>query len=176
MLRLVLLALAILSAQPARAERGLLTRGTQQATAGERLGVELETPHGLTPPPGIQSERALRGFAARVCREARCVPLAALNVRPRDGWSLVYRAEFSLPRELTAGHYELDVRYPGGLEAVPGGVIVSAAAPPAAAAPKASSGCAVAAEPSAGAPLGLLLLAISRKLAPGWRRLGNSRR
>ncbi|HEX5660753.1 MAG TPA: hypothetical protein VFX59_26350 [Polyangiales bacterium] len=173
------LVIAMLScALPVHAERGLLEQRIGELRAGERLRVELETPHGLTPPPGIQNERALRGFAARLCAEARCVPLAALNVRPRDGWSMVYSAEFAIPAELPPGHYALDVRFPGGLSTLPGGVTVQAgpAAPPTRPRP---SGCSVAGGAGQGAPLGLLLLAVSRKLGPARRarsRCGNSLR
>jgi hypothetical protein len=163
-----------LCALPVHAERGLLGRGPRAVQAGARLQVELESAHGLTPPPGIQNERALRGFAARLCADARCVPLDALDVRPRDGWSLVYRAEFAVPAELEPGHYELDVRYPGGLAGLPGGVTVQPAtlapsfgAITAAGTPPES--CAVAAPSLAGAPLGLLLVALSRKLGAARR-------
>jgi hypothetical protein len=154
-------------ALPARAERGLLERNAGEVRAGERLRVELETPHGLTPPPGIQNERALRGFAARLCTDVRCVPLAALNVRPRDGWSFVYRAEFAVPAELTAGPYQLDVRFPGGLSS--GGVVVKEAVSPPRSASDPASGCSVAARPVDGATLGLLLAMLSRKLGAARR-------
>ncbi len=159
--------LIVLITATAHAERGLPVQHVDAVHAGERLRVELETPHGLTPPPGIQNERALRGFTARLCAE-HCVPLVALNVRPRDGWSLVYRAEFAVPAELAPGHYELDVRFPGGLARLPGGVTIE----PAVAAPSSAilaEGCAVAARPGAGAPLGLLLVALSGKLGAGRR-------
>lgn len=179
-MKLVLALLIASFVSSARAERGLLTQRVQQVRAGEPLQVELETPHGLTPPPGIQNERALRGFAARLCAEARCVPLPALNVRPRDGWSMVYRVAFSVPAELSAGHYELDVRFPGGLAGSAGGVEISAAAPVAARAAAPAGGCAIASGSSRGPPLGLLLVAVSWKLAAaGWRaraRRGNSHR
>ncbi|MET0286994.1 MAG: hypothetical protein ABW352_21100 [Polyangiales bacterium] len=164
------LALGItLCALPVRAERGLLEQGQLAVQAGTRLRVELESAHGLTPPPGIQNERALRGFSARLCADARCVPLEALDVRPRDGWSLVYRAEFAVPAEVMPGHYALDVRYPGGLAGLTGGVTVQPARPAAAFAPAPAESCSVAAPSLAGAPLGLLLVALSRKLGAARR-------
>lgn len=168
----------LLCASNARAERRLPVQVPSMVRAGERLQIELETPYGLTPPPGIQNERALRGFSARLCTEARCVPLAALDVRPRDGWSTFYRAEFGLPAALVPGHYELDVRFPGGLAGLPGGVTVGAPAP-AVERVLPSAGCAVAASPGRDAPLGLLLVVLSRKLGAARRArsaCGNSPR
>lgn len=170
-------ALLLLIALPARAELGLVAHDAR-VRPGERLTVEFEAAHGLTPPPGIQNERALRGFAARLCSGA-CVPLAALNVRPRDGWSLLYRVEFAVPAELAAGRYDLDVRFPGALESVPGGVEVAEARPAPPPAATRVGGCALAPGSPSSSALGLLLAAVSAKLAAGRRRgarCGNSLR
>ncbi|HEY6879144.1 MAG TPA: hypothetical protein VI299_14055 [Polyangiales bacterium] len=178
-MKLVLVLLLASFASSARAERGLLTQHLPPVRAGERLQVELETPHGLTPPPGIQNERALRGFAARLCADAACVPLVALNVRPRDGWSMVYRAEFSLPSALIPGRYALDVRFPGGLARSAGEVEIRPAAKVAPHAVAEAGGCAIASGRARGGPLGLLMVALSWKLAAVWwarARRGNSYR
>jgi hypothetical protein len=169
-------ALLLLIALPARAELGLVAHDAR-VRAGERLAVEFEAAHGLTPPPGIQNERALRGFAARLCSSA-CVPLAALNVRPRDGWSLLYRVEFAVPAELAAGRYDLDVRFPGAQERAAGAIEI-AAAPPAAHPPAVRAGGCSLTTPGQPTTWGLLLAAVSATLAAGRRRgarCGNSLR
>lgn len=87
---------------------------------------------GLTPPPGVQEDRALRLFTITLCAEGidlgagaqRCFPLAVRNLRPLDGSSLRYRVEAPLPVWVAPWRYDLNLRFPGGQVSVPRAVIV----------------------------------------------------
>jgi hypothetical protein len=76
----------------------------------------------LSPPPGIQEERAHRAFAVTLCADgvplaapARvCFPLAVRNLRPLDAGSLRYRVEAPVPVWVAPWTYDLAVRFPGG--------------------------------------------------------------
>lgn len=89
---------------------------------GQRLVVLVEVATGLTPPPGVQEERAHRAFALALCADGidlgagarRCFPLPIANLRPSDGTSLRYRLEAVLPIWLAPGRYLLQLRFPGG--------------------------------------------------------------
>jgi len=137
------LALALLSslaaAGHATAEpptRGLLAPSESEPVrveAGEKLALLVRVASGLTPPPGVQSERALRGFVVRLCKASSAVPpvadppcraLSVRNVRPVDGHSFVYRVEVPTPATFAAGSYDLELRYPGGEASLAQAVLV----------------------------------------------------
>jgi hypothetical protein len=133
----LVLAWALLTgADAARAERGLITpRANQPARValGGLLALEVEVATGLTPPPGIQEDRAHRAFSLALCADGvdlgggarRCFPLALHNVRPRDAISLRYRVEARLPIWLAPSRYDLSLRFPGGRADVAGGLVVA---------------------------------------------------
>jgi hypothetical protein len=115
----------VLSAGHARAERGLITpksAAPARLAPGELLAIEVEVATGLTPPPGIQEERAHRAFALALCADGldlgagarRCFALGIENLRPLDAVSLRYRVEARLPVWLAPSRYDLSLRYPGG--------------------------------------------------------------
>lgn len=89
---------------------------------GELLSVIVDVATGLTPPPGIQEDRALRLFTLSLCAEGidlgggtrRCFPLAVRNLRPLDGSSLRYRVEAPVPVWVAPWTYDLMLRFPGG--------------------------------------------------------------
>lgn len=119
---LLWLGLLLACAGQARAQprgRGLIAPSSAEpimiAQEGE-LRVTVRVATGLTPPPGVQTERALRGFGLRLCAsEARvCTPVAVRNVRPLAAHSLAYRVEARLPVGLSPGMYDLELRFPGG--------------------------------------------------------------
>jgi hypothetical protein len=121
---LVLLGLC-LHAAVAAAERGVLSPSAAhpaELAPGGLLTLEVEVATGLTPPPGIQDERAHRAFAITLCAEGldlgggtrRCFPLAVTNVRPFDAASLRYRVVARLPIWLAPSTYDLSLRFPGG--------------------------------------------------------------
>ncbi len=127
------------AAAPGRGLEAPTAQRPAHVACGEQLELLVRVASGLTPPPGIQSERALRGFAARLCADgiamaapARlCTPLFVRNVRPRDPHSLLYRMQMVVPVALARGRYDLDVRFPGGSDHADGGIIVgSESAPP----------------------------------------------
>ncbi len=103
-----------------------------QVARGGGLELRVHVGSALTPPPGVQTERALRGFAARLCADGvpiaaparMCLPLVVRNVRPRDAQSLVYRMQMRVPDALAEGRYDLDVRFPGGSDRAAGAVWV----------------------------------------------------
>lgn len=141
-LLLASLAIAPLGVRAERIERGLLAPSAElpaQVAAGGMLRLRVRVASGLTPPPGVQSERALRGFALRLCEPrseaadsiaesartgaegglagdtaASCLPLTVRNVRPVDAHSLVYRVEAPVPARFPTGVYDVELRYPGG--------------------------------------------------------------
>jgi hypothetical protein len=125
--------LACAASAAASPTRGLLspTRDSPAfAQRGGQLFVDVQVASGLTPPPGIQSERALRGFVARLCADGAalggparlCTPTAVRDVRPHAGHSLVYRVELRVPFGLAPGRYDLELRFPGGVDLVPASV------------------------------------------------------
>jgi hypothetical protein len=103
---------------------------------GGLLSVVLDVATGLTPPPGIQEDRALRLFTLSLCAQGidlggggrRCFPLAVRNLRPVDGTSLRYRVEAPVPVWVAPWIYDLTLRFPGGQLATPQAVIVRDAA------------------------------------------------
>jgi len=98
--------------------------------AGERLVTRVRVPSGLTPPPGIQKDRALRGWSAELVGQS--VPLGdggehryrtrVVDVRPDGQSTLVYRASIEVPRWAAPGTYGLRMTAPGGADAVAGAV------------------------------------------------------
>jgi hypothetical protein len=136
---LALIASAGLFGSPrAHAERALLAPQSDapaRVVAGGTLSATVDVATGLTPPPGIQEDRALRLFAITLCADGidlgagarRCFPLAVRNVRPVDGSSLRYRVEAPVPVWVAPWVYDLTLRFPGGEVAAPRAVIVSLA-------------------------------------------------
>jgi hypothetical protein len=193
-LALVLLSSLTLTGANAEAEstRALLVPSRAvplRVNAGEPLNLIVRVASGLTPPPGVQSERALRGFALRLCdaaesqtpRQEACRAVAVRNVRPVDAHSFVYRVEAPLPAAFAGGAYDVELRFPGGHAYVARGVLISASGAPgtlkdreAARSVPSLSGCSVEGETPGDAVRGLLLLALSWKLAAA--RLGRRRR
>jgi hypothetical protein len=123
----------------AHAERGLITPRSDapaRLAPGELLAIEVEVATGLTPPPGIQEERAHRAFALALCADgldlgagARCCfALGIQNLRPLDAVSLRYRVEARLPGWLAPSRYDLSLRYPGGTVEAPGALLVARSA------------------------------------------------
>lgn len=114
-----------LLAGSARAERGLIAPSEAEPAyvqIGGTLALLVEVATALTPPPGVQEERAHRAFAISLCAEGlsfgaparSCFPLAVRNVRPVDAGSMRYRVEARIPEWLAPWHYDLRVRFPGG--------------------------------------------------------------
>ena len=123
-------------ASPALAERRLLSPSVEQparVAPGSTLSLVVEVATALSPPPGIQEERAHRAFAVTLCAEglplaapARvCFPLAVRNLRPLDGNSLRYRVEAPVPLWVAPSTYDLAVRFPGGEARLTQGVRVA---------------------------------------------------
>jgi hypothetical protein len=102
--------------------------------AGERLVTRVRVPSGLTPPPGIQKDRALRGWSAELVGQS--IPLGAggehvyqtrvVDVRPDGQSTLVYRASIEVPRWAAPGTYGIRMSAPGGSDAVAGAVRIVA--------------------------------------------------
>jgi hypothetical protein len=122
-------------ATPVSAERELLAPRTDapaEVAPGGILSLQVDVATGLTPPPGIQEDRALRMFALSLCAEGvdlgggtrRCFPLAVRNVRPLDGTSLRYRVDAPVPIWVAPWIYDLTLRFPGGQVAAPRALIV----------------------------------------------------
>jgi hypothetical protein len=146
--QLLWLAIALLPAL-ARADEGagrrLISPSAQlpaQVPPGGVLRCEVETASGLTPPPGLQEDRAHRWFAISLCArglavgapERSCFPLPVRNVRPLDGASLGYSVEAPVPRWVAPWSYDLALRFPGGQAELADGVQVTGAPRPVAAA------------------------------------------
>ncbi|MAT27122.1 MAG: hypothetical protein CMN29_19585 [Sandaracinus sp.] len=91
------------------------------ARAGEPLLLRVRVPAPLTPPPGVQQEKALRGWTATLHGRGRIVaepaehrvPLRVVDVRPDAQATLVYRARVELPAWLAPGLYDLELATPG---------------------------------------------------------------
>ncbi|HEX6240480.1 MAG TPA: hypothetical protein VFZ61_06285, partial [Polyangiales bacterium] len=131
---------ALLSSR-AHAERGLIAPRAERPVGvapGRLLTLEVEVATGLTPPPGIQEDRAHRAFALSLCADGvdlgagarSCFPLPVHNVRPADGTSLRYRVEAQLPTWLAPSTYDLAVRFPGGQADAPGALVVTRSGDP----------------------------------------------
>lgn len=92
------------------------------ARPGERLTTRVRLAAPLTPPPGVQQEKALRGWSASL--EGRSTwrtegaehryPLRVADVRPDTRGSSVFRASIDLPPWMAPGTYDLVIRAPGG--------------------------------------------------------------
>lgn len=90
--------------------------------AGQRLTARVRLAAPLTPPPGVQQEKALRGWSATL--EGRATwqapraehrhPLRVADVRPDTRVSTVFRASVDLPPWLPPGTYDLALQVPGG--------------------------------------------------------------
>ncbi len=92
--------------------------------AGAILLARVRLPAALTPPPGIQQERALHGFSAAL--EGDGIPLGKsaglshryalpiINLRSDAASSLVYRASLVVPAFTAPGTYALVLRTPFG--------------------------------------------------------------
>jgi hypothetical protein len=93
------------------------------STAGDALVVRVRVPAALTPPPGVQQERALSGWYAELIGDGLVLASAALahrhslpviSVRPDTGSSLVYRVRLAVPAYAAPGSYALSLRTPFG--------------------------------------------------------------
>lgn len=90
--------------------------------AGQRLTARVRLAAPLTPPPGVQQEKALRGWSAslegrstwRAPRAEHRHPLRVADVRPDTRVSTVFRASVDLPPWLPPGTYDLALQVPGG--------------------------------------------------------------
>jgi len=90
--------------------------------AGSALVSRVRVPSGLTPPPGVQQDRALEKWAAELIGAGieleRHTPhryvVRVVNVRPDGPSSLVYRATIAIPAWTAPGTYALRIRVPGG--------------------------------------------------------------
>ncbi len=97
---------------------------------GERLITRVRVPSGLTPPPGVQQDRALVGWSSELVGDGVAVsgraehryPLRVVDVRPDGSSSLVYRATVLVPRWAAPGTYGLRLMAPGGGAALAGAV------------------------------------------------------
>ncbi len=97
---------------------------------GEVLTARVRVPSGLTPPPGVQKDRALVGWSAElVGQSARFGEPAehryrtrVFDVRPDGQSTLVYRASVHIPVWAAPGTYGLRMTAPGGRDAVAGAV------------------------------------------------------
>lgn len=127
-----------MSSAEVRAERALLSPSSDapvEVAPGATLSLVVAVATGLTPPPGVQEDRALRLFTITLCAEGidlgagsqRCFPLAVRNLRPLDGSSLRYRVEAPVPVWVAPWRYDLSLRFPGGQVSVPRAVIVRGA-------------------------------------------------
>jgi len=97
---------------------------------GDVLTARVRVPSGLTPPPGVQKDRALVGWSAElVGQSARFGEPAehryrtrVFDVRPDGQSTLVYRASVHIPVWAAPGTYGLRMTAPGGRDAVAGAV------------------------------------------------------
>ena len=90
--------------------------------AGETLVVRARLALPLTPPPGVQQERALEGLAATLIGHARDlrpepseqrIELPVVNVRPEGASSLRYRLRVPVPAWLAPGTYDFELSAKG---------------------------------------------------------------
>jgi hypothetical protein len=91
--------------------------------AGDVLVARVRVPAALTPPPGVQQERALSGWSAELIGDgivlgsvavAHRHSLAVISLRPDAGSSLVYRVRLAVPAYVAPGSYALSLRTPFG--------------------------------------------------------------
>jgi hypothetical protein len=91
--------------------------------AGDSLFARVRVPAALTPPPGVQQERALSGWSAELIGEGVVLgrmplkhrhSLPVVSVRPDAGSSLLYRVRMAVPAYAAPGTYTLRVRTPFG--------------------------------------------------------------
>ncbi len=102
--------------------------------AGERLVTRVRVPSGLTPPPGVQKDRALLGWSAELVGQSialgsggeHAYETRVVDVRPDGQSTLVYRASIEVPRWAAPGTYGLRLSAPGGNDAVAGAVRIVA--------------------------------------------------
>jgi hypothetical protein len=104
--------------------------------AGDTLVARVRLPAPLTPPPGVQQERALIGWRAELQGHAwpwlpgapaeQRQPLAVVNVRPDGAASLIYRASIPIPAWLAPGTYDFALWAPGGSDVALGALRVLA--------------------------------------------------
>ena len=94
---------------------------------GDRLITRVRVPSPLTPPPGIQQDRALVGWSAELVGHGRALfggstehryPLRVVDVRPDGPSTLVYRATLLIPHWAAPGTYSLRLSAPGGTDTV----------------------------------------------------------
>jgi hypothetical protein len=103
-------------------------------SAGDRLVTRVRVASGLTPPPGIQQEAALRGWSAELVGQSVALgaptehryPVRVIDVRPDGQSSLVYRATVLVPAWAAPGTYGLRMTAPGGETSAAGAVRVLA--------------------------------------------------
>ncbi len=94
--------------------------------AGEPLIVRVRVPSALTPPPGIQRERALYGWSASIDgdgvvlddRAEHRYRLRVADVRPDGPTSMIYRATLPIPRYAAPGTYSIRITAPGGSDSM----------------------------------------------------------
>jgi hypothetical protein len=91
--------------------------------AGDELVTRVRLPAALTPPPGVQQERALRGWFAELVGQGVALAgapashrhsLAILTVRPDSGSSLIYRIRVLVSAYVAPSVYSLLLRTPFG--------------------------------------------------------------
>ena len=95
--------------------------------AGDQIVARVRVPSGLTPPPGVQSERALARWSASLLGYGTPLdqpvsyvyPLSVTNVRPETGSSLLYRVALRVPAWAAPGAYALRLAAPGGERVAP---------------------------------------------------------
>jgi hypothetical protein len=103
--------------------------------AGDVLVARVRVPAALTPPPGVQQERALRGWSAALVGKGIALGanglqhrhgLPILAVRPDEGSSLVYRVRVVVPAYAAPSTYALLLHTPFGERLAEGAVYVVA--------------------------------------------------
>jgi len=108
------------------------------ANPGQPLVLRVKVPAPLTPPPGVQQERALRGWLFELVDEDAIAVggarhhyrLRVEDVRPDGQSTLVYRVTVQLPPWLAPGTYDVRLRAPGSEDIrVRAGVRIGAGAP-----------------------------------------------
>lgn len=106
--------------------------------AGGTLVARVRVPSALTPPPGVQRDRALRGWSAELRGRGASFADAAhrygvrvTDVRPDGHGTMIYRASLPVPAWAAPGTYELRMTAPGGAGVAEGAVrILPAGAEP----------------------------------------------
>ncbi len=91
------------------------------AAPGEALTMRIRVPAPLTPPPGVQQERALAGWYVELVGSDTIgvegarhhYRLRVADVRPDGHSTLVYRPTVRLPPWIAPGTYDLKLRAPG---------------------------------------------------------------